>query len=65
MGVDRHPFRYYRTEYAVERFIEGSGLPYSILRATQFHELIAQVLGAAAAVPGGDAAAGRLSLSAG
>ncbi|HEY9478304.1 MAG TPA: NAD(P)H-binding protein [Microbacteriaceae bacterium] len=40
VGVDRHPFAYYRAKYAVERQIEDSGLPFTILRATQFHNLV-------------------------
>ncbi|MEV0298545.1 hypothetical protein [Nocardia sp. NPDC050710] len=41
VGIDRIPFRYYRNKLACERLIEASGLPYTIVRATQFHELIA------------------------
>lgn len=40
VGVDRVPAGYYRAKLAVERLIEDSGLPWTILRATQFHELI-------------------------
>ena len=40
VGVDRHPFAYYRAKYAVERLVEDSGLPFTILRATQFHNLV-------------------------
>ncbi|GIH90461.1 SDR family oxidoreductase [Planobispora siamensis] len=40
VGVDRHPYSYYRTKHEVEGMIERSGLPYTILRATQFHDLI-------------------------
>ena len=40
VGVDRVPVGYYRAKLAVERLIEESGLPWTILRATQFHELI-------------------------
>jgi len=39
-GVDRVPVGYYGAKVAVERLIEDSGLPWTILRATQFHELI-------------------------
>ncbi|GAA0990820.1 NAD(P)H-binding protein [Acrocarpospora macrocephala] len=38
VGVDRHPFWYYQEKYQVEQMIEASGLPYTILRATQFHD---------------------------
>jgi len=39
-GVDRVPVGYYGAKLAVERLIEDSGLPWTILRATQFHELL-------------------------
>lgn len=41
VGIDRHPYAYYRTKLAAERLIEGSGRPYTILRATQFHDFVA------------------------
>lgn len=44
VGVDRHPFAYYRAKYAVERLIEASSLPFTILRATQFHNLVVGIL---------------------
>lgn len=40
VGIDRVPFAYYRSKLAVEGMVERSGLPWTILRATQFHELI-------------------------
>ncbi len=40
VGVDRIPFRYYRAKLACERLIEQSGLPWTTLRATQFHDLV-------------------------
>lgn len=43
VGVDDHPLPYYRAKRATERLIEGSGLAYSIVRATQFHQLLARV----------------------
>ena len=46
VGVDRHPFAYYRAKCAVERRVESSGLPFTILRATQFHNLIVGILSA-------------------
>jgi uncharacterized protein YbjT (DUF2867 family) len=51
VGVDRIPFGYYRTKLAVEREIAASGLPWTILRATQFHDLLARILGVAARLP--------------
>ncbi|MFD8590200.1 SDR family oxidoreductase [Streptomyces sp. NPDC059637] len=44
VGVDRVPFGYYRTKLAVERTVEESGLGWTVLRATQFHDLVLQVL---------------------
>jgi uncharacterized protein YbjT (DUF2867 family) len=40
VGVDRLPFGYYRAKLEAERLIEDSGLPWTILRTTQFHDLI-------------------------
>ncbi|MDX3643399.1 SDR family oxidoreductase [Streptomyces sp. MB09-02B] len=40
VGVDRVPLGYYRSKLAVERLVEGSGLGWTILRATQFHDLL-------------------------
>jgi len=50
-GIDEIPFRYYRKKLEAERMIEKSGLPYTILRATQFHSLIDMLISAAARVP--------------
>jgi uncharacterized protein YbjT (DUF2867 family) len=51
VGIERVPLPYYRAKLAVEREIQESGLPWTILRATQFHELVAQILGLAARLP--------------
>jgi uncharacterized protein YbjT (DUF2867 family) len=40
VGVDRIRFGYYQAKYACERLVESSGLPWTVLRATQFHELV-------------------------
>jgi uncharacterized protein YbjT (DUF2867 family) len=40
VGVDRVPFGYYRSKLAVERLVEESGLGWTTLRATQFHDLL-------------------------
>lgn len=42
VGVDAHPLRYYRAKYAAELTVESSGVPHTILRATQFHDLVAR-----------------------
>ncbi|MET9444751.1 SDR family oxidoreductase [Streptomyces sp. NPDC006610] len=43
VGVDRVPFGYYESKLAVERLIEESGLGWTVLRATQFHDLLARL----------------------
>ncbi|SCK49965.1 SDR family oxidoreductase [Streptomyces sp. WMMB 322] len=43
VGVDLVPFFYYRAKAEAERIVQGSGLPWTILRATQFHDLIARL----------------------
>lgn len=40
VGVDRIPFGYYRSKLETERVVADSGLPWTTLRATQFHDLI-------------------------
>jgi uncharacterized protein YbjT (DUF2867 family) len=40
VGVDRVPIGYYRQKFEAERLAEESGLSWTILRATQFHDLI-------------------------
>ncbi|MCA2321879.1 MULTISPECIES: SDR family oxidoreductase [Mycobacterium avium complex (MAC)] len=44
VGIDRVPFVFYRRMLANERTIAESGVPWTVLRATQFHDLIAFVL---------------------
>jgi uncharacterized protein YbjT (DUF2867 family) len=44
VGVDAIPFGYYRRKLACERLVAEGGVPWTILRATQFHELIAELL---------------------
>jgi uncharacterized protein YbjT (DUF2867 family) len=45
VGVDQVPdYGYYRAKVAQEEAVRGSGLPYSIVRATQFFEFIAPVM---------------------
>src|SRR5437867_10598577 len=42
VGIDRVPYPYYKVKLEAEGAIEASGLPFTILRATQFHHLILQ-----------------------
>ncbi|WP_435176737.1 SDR family oxidoreductase [Actinacidiphila sp. bgisy145] len=51
VGVDEVPYGYYRSKFAVERLIEESGVGYTVLRATQFHDLVVRVLAVLAKVP--------------
>lgn len=44
VGVDQVPYPYYRAKLASERAIEESSVPFTILRATQFHDFIAMFL---------------------
>jgi uncharacterized protein YbjT (DUF2867 family) len=41
VGIDRVPLGLYRRKLADEQLIAASGLPWTVLRATQFHDLIA------------------------
>ena len=50
-GIDRAPFAYYRWKLACEQLIAGSGLPWTVLRATQFHDLVLRLLAAQARLP--------------
>ncbi|WP_189748293.1 SDR family oxidoreductase [Streptomyces nojiriensis] len=51
VGVDVVPLGYYRTKLKVERLLEASGLGLTILRTTQFHDLVAQLVDTAAKLP--------------
>ncbi len=51
VGVDRVPYGYYQVKLAVERLIEQSGLPWTVLRATQFHDLVCYIFQWAARLP--------------
>jgi uncharacterized protein YbjT (DUF2867 family) len=45
VGIDEAPIAYYRTKVAQEAVIEASPVPWSLLRATQFHELVPRLVG--------------------
>ncbi|MFB6864537.1 SDR family oxidoreductase [Streptomyces virginiae] len=51
VGVDVVPLGYYRRKLRVERLLEASGLGVTVLRTTQFHDLVAMVTDAAAKLP--------------
>ncbi|OWA03140.1 nucleoside-diphosphate sugar epimerase [Streptomyces sp. CS227] len=44
VGVDQIPYPYYRVKHQVERMVEESGIGWTVLRATQFHDLVRSVL---------------------
>ena len=43
VGIDDHALGYYRAKAECEALIQRSGLPWTILRTTQFHDLIAEI----------------------
>ena len=51
VGIDDIPLPYYRDKVVIERLVVESGLPFSILRATQFHEFVAGLLQAQRLMP--------------
>lgn len=50
-GVDRAMFGYFASKRAAERVVENSVIPYTTLRATQFHELALTTLAAMSRLP--------------
>ncbi|MFG1710747.1 SDR family oxidoreductase [Nonomuraea sp. M3C6] len=44
VGVDRVPFGFFRAKLESERVVEESGLPWTVLRATEFHDLLLMFL---------------------
>ena len=51
VGVDRIPMKYYAAKLAAEEAIARSGLPWTVLRATQFHPFVLQLLDRLTAFP--------------
>lgn len=51
VGVDQIPFFFYQAKFEAEQVFERSGVPYTILRATQFHDLVRVVLAGLARSP--------------
>jgi uncharacterized protein YbjT (DUF2867 family) len=43
VGIDRVPYGYYRVKLAQEAVVRGGPVPWTIVRATQFHQLLALV----------------------
>lgn len=40
VGIDQIPYTYYKSKLEAERLVTESGLPCTVLRATQFHDLV-------------------------
>jgi uncharacterized protein YbjT (DUF2867 family) len=53
VGIDKVPFAYYKKKLAAEQAIKESGVPFTILRATQFHEFVHQIISTFLAGPVG------------
>ena len=51
VGVGRHSLSYYRDTHLSEQLIAASGIPYTILRATQFHSFVAGLFTAQRRLP--------------
>ncbi|WP_350353125.1 NAD(P)H-binding protein [Microbacterium sp. A8/3-1] len=51
VGIDRIPYDYYAGKVAQEKVIEASRVPWTIQRATQFHEFAAQMFARAKVGP--------------
>jgi uncharacterized protein YbjT (DUF2867 family) len=44
VGVDRSPYSYHRAKFAAEQVLLASGLPVTLLRITQFHDFVDELL---------------------
>lgn len=51
IAAERVPLGYYRAKFGAERAVAESGLPWTTLRAAQFHDLVAGVARKMAALP--------------
>jgi uncharacterized protein YbjT (DUF2867 family) len=51
VGIEQVPLGYYREKLTAERLLADSSVPYSLLRATQFHDLLSGLLGALGRLP--------------
>lgn len=51
VGTDEIPFDYYQHKLAAETAVEASDLPSTIVRATQFHSFVADMLGYVTRLP--------------
>ena len=51
VGIEHIPVKYYAAKLAAEEIVRTGGVPFSIVRATQFHSFIDQILTGLARVP--------------
>jgi uncharacterized protein YbjT (DUF2867 family) len=51
IGADRVPVAWLKSQLDVEQAVAGSGVPYTILRAAQFHDLLLKVVRSMAKLP--------------
>jgi len=51
IGADRMPIGYFRRKAASERIVAASGVPWTVLRATQFHSFARTMAGGMARLP--------------
>ena len=51
IGADRMPLGYFRNKLGAERAVADSGLPWTTLRAAQFHDLVLTLMQAVAKLP--------------
>jgi len=51
VGVDEIPYSYYEQKHAVEQTVAESDIPSTIVRATQFHSFVADLLETASRLP--------------
>ena len=51
VGVDQIPWPYYKRKRQAEVLVAASGLPFTIQRATQFHDLVLMAIASAARAP--------------
>jgi uncharacterized protein YbjT (DUF2867 family) len=53
VGIDRVPYRYYGLKLAAEEVVRAAGVPWTILRGTQFHDFMDSVFRQFARLPVG------------
>jgi uncharacterized protein YbjT (DUF2867 family) len=51
VGIEEIPYSYYEAKLTAEQAIEDSEVPHTILRATQFHEFVADIFGTLSTLP--------------